>query len=469
MRLFNTLTRTVEQLEPRDEGRVSMYVCGPTVQDVPHFGHARAALVPDVLRRHLEWSGYEVFQVRNITDVEDKIIARAEAEGRAAAAVAEQYSRIYEQQIGRLGVLPPHVAPRATGHIIEMVELIGALEEGGFAYEIDGDVYFSVRRFPSYGQLSGRNLDELRAGARVEADERKNDPADFALWKAAKPGDTFEASLRAPVWPSPWGPGRPGWHIECSAMAGKYLGPGFDIHTGGMDLIFPHHENERAQYEAATGRSFARYWVHNGLLHVGSEKMSKSLGNFITLEEALDHHGANVLRMFYLSSHYRAPVDVDEERLEEAAAAFDRWSAFERATRSLPEPLAIQGEAAAARERFRAALDDDLATPQAHAVLFDLVSAGHQQLAAGRMEDAAQARAVFLELTGVLGYGFAQAEGGAGLVAPLIEDLLKLREQARGRRDFATADGIRARLAALGVVVEDTPKGPRWHLGRAPD
>jgi cysteinyl-tRNA synthetase len=249
-------------------------------------------------------------------------------------------------------------------------------------------------------------------------------------------------------------------------MAGKYLGAGFDIHTGGQDLIFPHHENERAQYEAATGCIFARYWVHNGLLHIGSEKMSKSLGNFITLESALDRHGANVLRLFYLSSHYRSAVEVDEQRLEEASAAFERWSAFERATRGLPQQPAEDDDRAAARERFRAALDDDLATPEAHAVLFDLVARGHQQLGAGNREQAAGTRAVFLELAGVLGYRFADQEADDRLVAGLVEQLLQLRGDARQRRDFASADAIRARLETLGVAVEDTPEGPRWHLTR---
>ncbi|MBA2529760.1 MAG: cysteine--tRNA ligase, partial [Euzebyales bacterium] len=328
MRLYNSLTRTTEELVPRDEGRVGMYVCGPTVQDAPHFGHARAALVPDVLRRWLEHSGYEVFCVRNITDVDDKIIAKSAQEGRPAAAVAEHYARVYEAEIARLGVLPPHIAPRATGHILEMIALIERLVEVGAAYEAGGDVFFSVRAFDGYGKLSGRNVDELRAGARVEADARKRDPLDFSLWKAAKRGE--------PSWPSPWGRGRPGWHIECSAMATKYLGTAFDIHTGGQDLVFPHHENELAQSEAASGRRFARFWVHNGLLAMGESKMSKSLGNVISLGAALDRHGANVLRLFYLSAHYRSPIDFSEERLAEAAAGFDRWSAFLRATRNLP-------------------------------------------------------------------------------------------------------------------------------------
>ncbi|MPZ88791.1 MAG: cysteine--tRNA ligase, partial [Nitriliruptorales bacterium] len=396
MRLYNTLTRTTEAFVPRDAGRVSIYVCGQTVQDVPHFGHARAAIVPDVLRRYLEWRGHQVFHVRNITDIEDKIIARAKAEDRPAAAVTETFARVSEREMERLGVLQPHIVPRATGHVLEMIALIERLIERGHAYESGGDVFFSVRSFPEYGRLSGRDVDELRVGARVEADERKRDPLDFALWKGA-PAD--EGSLTSPTWPSPWGPGRPGWHIECSAMSTKYLGESFDIHAGGMDLVFPHHENEIAQSEAATGKSFARYWIHNGLLHIGTEKMSKSLGNFITLGEALDRYGADALRMFFLSSSYRSPVDFSEERLAEARAGLDRWGAFLRATAGL-DPVPPTAESTEIRERFVAAMEDDLSTPRAQAVLFDAVTAGNQHLEAGDVKAAAALRALLLELAG---------------------------------------------------------------------
>ncbi len=458
MRLYNTLTRSVREFETRDEGRVGMYVCGPTVQAPPHFGHARAEIVPDLLRRWLSYRGYDVFCVRNITDVDDKIIARGRDENRPAVVVAEEYARVYERQIERLGVLPPHVAPRATAHIIEMIALIERLVEVGAAYESGGDVFFAVRSFDGYGQLSGRNVDELRSGARVEPDERKRDQLDFALWKRAKAGE--------PSWTSPWGRGRPGWHIECSAMAGKYLGTAFDVHAGGLDLIFPHHENEIAQSEAASGRRFARFWLHNGLLMMGDAKMSKSLGNVISLDEALDRYGPNVLRMFFLSAHYRSPMDFDEERLAEAAAAFDRWSAFERATRELPPPPDPTTSTVTddIRGRFDQAMDDDLGTPGAQAALFDLVSVGNRMLEAGAPSEAAVARAVFCELAGVLGYTFADQASGSSLVGPLVSELLALRTQARERRDFATADAIRARLTQLGVVVEDSPEGPRWYL-----
>jgi len=458
MRLTNTLTRTEEELVPRDEGRVTLYVCGQTVQNVPHFGHARAAIVPDVLRRYLEWRGFDVLHVRNVTDIDDKIIDRAREEGTSAAVVAEKYTRISEREMDRLGVLPPHVVPRATGHVIEMIDLIERLIDRGHAYEGGGDVFFAVRSFPGYGKLSGRDVDELRAGARVDPDERKRDPADFVLWKAAKPGE--------PSWPSPWGPGRPGWHIECSAMARRYLGDGFDIHAGGMDLVFPHHENEIAQAEAATGRTFARLWLHNGLLHVGNEKMSKSLGNFVTLAEALDRYGADVLRMFYLQVAYRSPVDLSEERLAEAQAGLERWRAFLRTADGLEADGSGKDEADRVRERFLAAMEDDLSTPRAQAALFDAVSAGNQHLEAGRAGEAAALRDVVRELAGVLGYALAADAGGAdaALLDGLVRELLDLRAEARAARDFATGDRIRERLAALGVVVEDRPDGPRWHL-----
>jgi cysteinyl-tRNA synthetase len=465
MRLHNTLTRSVGELETREPGRVGLYVCGPTVYDVPHFGHARAALVPDVLRRYLEYRGYEVLHVRNITDIEDKIINRAAEEGRHPAVVAEAYTRAYDQQMARLRILPPHVAPRATGHLLEMIGLIARLIDKGFAYEVDGDVWYAVRAFDGYGKLSGRDVDDLRSGARVEPDERKRDPLDFALWKAVKPPGHPAYSPTEPSWPSPWGAGRPGWHIECSAMAAAYLGEGFEIHAGGADLIFPHHENEIAQSEAATGATFARTWLHNGLLGLDGEKMSKSLGNVITLSDAIDRHGPDVIRFFFLAAHYRSDLDLSEERLVEAAAAVERWRAFERASRSVSSVAPDEGVPAAARQRFTAAMDDDLATPRAHAVLFDLVADGHQHLAAGRSAEAAGARAGLLELSGVLGYELAEpVAAGGDLVAALVEALLEQRQAARQRRDFAAADAIRDRLTAEGVVVEDTPSGPRWHL-----
>jgi cysteinyl-tRNA synthetase len=459
MRLFNTLTRELDELRPRDPGRVTIYLCGPTVQGPPHFGHARAQLVPDVLRRYLIWSGLDVFFVRNITDIEDKIINAAAEQGRTAADLAEQYTRVWEHEIARLGVLAPDVTPRATGHITEIQELIRSLIERGAAYPAGGDVFFSVRAFDGYGKLSGRRPDELRAGARVAPDERKRDALDFVLWKAAKPGE--------PQWNSPWGPGRPGWHIECSAMSTRYLGAGFDIHMGGIDLQFPHHENEIAQWEAGTGTPFARMWVHNGLLTLDKAKMSKSVGNIISLAEATDRYGAGTVRLFFLRAHYRSPIDFSEARLEESAAAFERLTAFVRGTEHLtPERSAAADEA---RTAFRAAMDDDLATPRALAGLFDLVASGNQDLEAGRDGAAAAARATVVELAGVLGFDLAQsAAADHALIDGLIGELLELRADAREQRDFATADRIRERLSKLGVEIEDTRDGTRWHQARRP-
>lgn len=459
MRLYDTLTATVSELDPVEPGRFGMYVCGPTVQDEPHFGHARAAIVPDALRRYLEWRGLDVWMVKNITDVDDKIIERAAREGRMAGEVADFFERRFDEQMTRLGVLPAHVTPRATGHITEMVELVERLVDVGAAYETGGDVWFRVRSFPAYGALSGRDVDELRAGARVEADERKEDPLDFALWKAAKPGE--------PSWPSPWSRGRPGWHVECSAMAGAYLGTDFDLHVGGADLIFPHHENEIAQSESATKTSFARRWLHNGMLSIQGEKMSKSLGNVVSLAQAIDEHGAAAVRFFFLSAHYRSPLEVGPDHLADAAAGLDRLRGLVRATMGVDvEPVASEA-VTAQRQAFIAAMSDDLSTPVAHAALFELVRLGHAALEGGDDATAAAARDAVVELAGVLGYDLTAqgAVGDAELVGGLIEALLELRARARAVGDFATADDIRARLSQLGVAVEDRPNGPRWRLG----
>ena len=455
MRLYNTRTRSVDDLVPREPGRVGLYVCGPTVYDVPHFGHARAAIVPDVLRRHLQDAGLQVLHVRNITDVDDKIIDRAAAAGQHPAAVAEEFSRAYEEQMAALRILPPHIVPRATGHIGEMVALIVRLIARGHAYAARSDVWFAVRTFEAYGALSGRKIDDLRSGARVTPDEAKRDPLDFALWKGAKAGE--------PSWPSPWGPGRPGWHIECSAMASTYLGDDFDIHAGGLDLVFPHHENEIAQSEAATGRPFARHWVHNGMVEIDGEKMSKSLGNFVTLAEAVADHGPDVVRALSLSVHYRSPVAYTREALEAAAAGLDRWRAFLRATAVLA-PADATEESAATVAAARAALDEDLATPTVHALLHELTSAGNTHLTAGRTAQAAALRAALLRVSGVLGYALDTAADAAGAVGPLVEVVLALRQEARATKDWAAADRLRDALAAAGVVAEDGPDGVRWHL-----
>ncbi|OGL00429.1 MAG: cysteine--tRNA ligase, partial [Candidatus Rokubacteria bacterium RIFCSPHIGHO2_02_FULL_69_13] len=307
IKVFNTLTRKKEELVPLRPGEIRMYVCGVTVYDLSHIGHGRSALAFDVIRRYLRYRGYEVRFIRNFTDVDDKIIKRAHEEGVPPGELAERYIEEYRKDMAALGILPADVEPKATDHIPQMIKLIERLVAKGVAYPLDGDVYFEVKRFPRYGRLSGKNLEELQAGARVEVDERKRDPLDFALWKASKEGE--------PAWPSPWGPGRPGWHIECSAMSMQYLGESFDIHAGGEDLVFPHHENEIAQSEAATGRPFVRYWIHNGFVNLGAEKMSKSLGNVLTLKELLRHHEPEALRFYLLGTHYRNPLDFSTERV----------------------------------------------------------------------------------------------------------------------------------------------------------
>ncbi|MGI9017212.1 MAG: cysteine--tRNA ligase [Euzebya sp.] len=461
MRLYNTLTRQLEDVLTDDirsgQRPFGMYVCGPTVQDVPHFGHARAALIPDVVRRLLEHEGVDVLHVRNITDVEDKIIQRGHDEGRDPAAVSEEYARIYEEQMARLGILSPHIVPRATGHIIEMIQMIQTLLSKQVAYTVEGgedaieggqDVMFRVRSFSGYGALSGRDIDEMLAGARVDTDPRKENAADFVLWKAAKPGE--------PSWASPWGPGRPGWHIECSAMAGKYLGRGLDLHTGGTDLIFPHHENEIAQAEAATGQPYARLWLHNAMLNIDGEKMSKSLGNFITLADALDTYGGQVVRLYFLQHHYRSISQFSADLLADVQAAWKRMTNF---VASAPVDGDSDEEAVG---RAVAALSDDLNTPEAISIIFGLVRQGLASLAEGADAAAATARAAVIEIAAIVGLDPVTPVRDGQDVSPLVDALLALRDSARERQDFQASDQIRDALQAAGVVVEDSRSGVRW-------
>ena len=473
LQLHNTLTKRKEPFVPRDEGRVGIYLCGITVYGEPHVGNLRNVVVFDVLRRHLSASGYQVLYVRNYTDVDDKIINAAGHDPLRAFEVAERWTRVYDEITAALGVLPPDIAPRASGHIPEMLELIGRLVDTGLAYQAGGDVYFAVGKWPRYGRLSGRDPAELQAGARVEVNPGKRDPLDFALWKGAKPGE--------PTWASPWGPGRPGWHIECSAMAGKYLGCGFDIHGGGEDLIFPHHENEIAQSEGATGEPFARYWVHNAFLELKGEKMAKSVGNVVSPRELLRRHRGVVLRYALLGAHYRSPLEFSEEVLADAAASYDRLATF---ATNAARALSGQAEAGAGGEggtdgppdpdgprgRFQAALDDDLNVPAALAVLFDLVAEANPLIGklehgdtgvAGELRDRL---ATFLALAGRLGFTPLDDLPDPAAFRPVLDLLLDLRERARGSRDFAVADAIRDRLAEAGIRVEDRPGGPRWHL-----
>jgi cysteinyl-tRNA synthetase len=432
---------------PRDEGKVGIYVCGPTVQSEPHVGHGRYAVAFDVIRRYLVWRGFDVTYVSNITDIEDKIIAAAAELGEPVEDLAVRMAGRFGDAFRRLGVMAPDIEPKATEHIPEMLELISTLIDRGLAYARDGDVYFSVKALEGYGKLSGRRPDELRSGVRIEVDERKEDPLDFALWKGTKPGE--------PWWDSPWGPGRPGWHIECSAMAARYLGQGFDIHGGGLDLMFPHHENEVAQSEGASGETFARYWLHNGMVNLGGEKMSKSTGKLVDLESILDAHGGRALRMLYARAHYRSPIEYSAELLEDAAESLDRLDRFRsRAQVGAPDPGAL--------ERFREAMDDDFGTPQAVSVMFDLVREGNKIL--DEEGDASSLAGAVAEIVGVLGLDDAEPAPGpaAGMGDSEIERLVAARDAARAERRFEEADRIRDRLAESGVVIEDGPDGTRW-------
>ncbi len=454
VRLFDTIARDKVELVPREPGRLSMYVCGPTVYDVPHVGHGRTATTFDVIRRYLEWRGFVVTYVSNVTDIEDKIIARAAATGSTEPEVAARFEAAYWEQLDRLGVRRPDHVPHATEYVASMQRLITTLVERGHAYVVEGQgVYYDVASFPSYGALPHRRLAQLleSAGARVDVDDAKRSPVDFALWKAAKPGE--------PAWSSPWGDGRPGWHIECSAMSLDLLGAGFDIHGGGDDLAFPHHENERAQAEGA-GHAFARHWIHSAMVQVRGEKMSKSVGNFTTLAGALDAHGPRAFRMAVLQTHYRRAMELGDTELGAAGAAVDRLDALVRRARAVGlDPAAPVPEV---RDRFRAAMDDDFATPAAMAVVFDAVSAAHQALDDGDSGRAAPLVAAVRECTEALGLALDVAAGDAAGDAE-IDALVARREAARADRDFATADAIRAELTARGVVVEDTPTGPVWH------
>ncbi len=498
LRVYNTLTRKIEEFEPLVPGQVRMYVCGVTVYDLCHIGHARSALAFEVVRRYLEYLGYRVRMVRNFTDVDDKIIHRARERNVAWDALAREFIAAFHADMDALGVRRADVEPKATDHIPEMLAIIGRLVERGLAYPVDGDVYFAVRGFKGYGKLSHRSPDDLRSGARIEVDERKRDPLDFALWKASRPGE--------PAWDSPWGPGRPGWHIECSAMAEKYLGESFDIHAGGEDLIFPHHENEIAQSEGATGKPLARYWLHNGFVTVGGEKMAKSLGNFVTIRDALRRFPADALKLLLVSTNYRGPLDYTETAVVEKQKALQGVQEFLRAVGRLraetgraawppPAPPASHP----AEEAFRSAMDDDFNTARATGVLFDLVREGNRLLRDARQEggpsgaaiaaveetaallrrlaavlaidvsgaaaDVAASGAVTVirsadealdHLAGLLAAEPPHPAGLGAELARVVQELLTLREAARKQRAWTEADRIRQALGAQGIRVDDT-------------
>ena len=463
LRIYNTLTRRKEPFEPLEPGLVRMYVCGPTVYDKAHLGHGVSLLVYDIIRRYLEYKGYRVRHVMNYTDVDDKIINRARELGEDPQALAERYIQAFEANMRALGILWPTVQPRVTREIDWIIRMVQGLIDKGYAYVVDGDVYFDVTKDPDYGKLSGRKVEEMLAGARVEVDERKRHPADFALWKASKPGE--------PAWDSPWGPGRPGWHIECSAMNLHHLGEQIDIHGGGRDLIFPHHENEIAQSECYTGKQpFVRYWVHNGMLLVRGEKMSKSLGNFITIDDFLAEHEPDLLRMLLLQAHYRSPINYDETRLQQARQALERLRgalrpAFPQAPGAAEAvTAALEAQRQATRQGFEAAMDDDFNTAVALGHLFDLVRAINQARDAGATDaQLAPAQETLQALAEqVFGLHLTAAETAQGDIAPLVDLLLEVRAELRRARNFALADRIRDRLADLGIQVEDTPHGSVW-------
>jgi cysteinyl-tRNA synthetase len=453
IRIYNTLTRQKEIFETVKPGKVSMYVCGPTVYSKAHVGHAMSALVFDIIRRYLEYRGYDVYHVMNYTDVDDKIILRANQEGIPPIALAERYIEEFKTHITDLNVKPATLYPRATNEIPQIVNMIRELGEAGFAYEVDGDVYFRVSKDEDYGKLSGRKLEDMQAGIRIDIDERKENPMDFALWKAAKPAE--------PSWESPWGKGRPGWHIECSAMNFHHLGEQIDIHGGGNDLIFPHHENEIAQTESLTGKPFARYWVHNGMMQLAGQKMSKSLGNLVTIEEFLAHHESDALRMMVLNSSYRNPLTFGEDVITQAETA------LERLRNALRSPVGTGGNSSelqlqidTTRRGYEECMDDDFNTAGALGHLFDLARAINQARDMGADPSAGQA--LLSELMGVFGLRTERPAVEGELAAPFVDLLVEIRRELRKQKLWALSDLVRDRLTALNIVMEDTKEGTTW-------
>ncbi|MBA2176905.1 cysteine--tRNA ligase [Halobacillus locisalis] len=464
IRVFNTLTRNKEPFEPLEEGKVKMYVCGPTVYNYIHIGNARPAIVFDTVRRYFEYRGYEVHYVLNFTDVDDKLIKAANEMGEGVTEVANRFIAAYKEDVGALGVKEAVDHPRVTENMDEIVDFIKGLIEKGFAYESGGDVYFRTRSFDTYGKLSHQSIDELRSGARIEVGDKKEDPLDFTLWKDAKPGEIS--------WESPWGTGRPGWHIECSAMAKKYLGDTIDIHAGGQDLTFPHHENEIAQSEAHNDQSFARYWMHNGYINIENEKMSKSLGNFVLAHDLVKEHDPQVIRFFMLSVQYRHPINFSNELLKGAKSSFERLkNAYENVKHRKETSLDLTGdhqkwldEITAQKEQFITEMDDDFNTANAISVLFDLAKSANLYLQESQTHsDVLNAyEDTFKELTGVLGL---EIEATEELLDEDIEALLEERIQARKDRNFERADQIRDELKDRNIILEDTSQGTRWKRG----
>lgn len=490
LRVYNTLTGSKEEFIPQVPGKVSMYVCGVTVYDHCHIGHARANVVFDIIYRYLRHSGYDVTYVRNYTDVDDKIINRANREGVDFREVTERFIAEFDRDMASLGVAVPTCQPKATEHIDDIIRIVQTLVDKGFAYPSGGDVYFNVEKYDEYLKLSKRNLDDMKAGARIEVDERKAHPMDFVLWKEAKPGE--------PAWDSPWGKGRPGWHIECSAMSMRFLGETIDIHGGGKDLVFPHHENEIAQSEAATGKPFVRYWLHNGFVNINSEKMSKSLGNFFTIKEVLERYDAEALRFFLLTAHYRSPLDFSDQNVKEAEAGLDRiYSALARideltagcstgsgavSPKNLNEPCReLLEKVEQFSNRFREAMDDDFNTAQVLGIIFDVVRAVNRVVAEpGKLGKEIktllfQARQALEEAGEVLGVFRTRPEvylekardrksAELGICRDEIEGLIAERTAARAAKDFARSDAIRDGLLERNIVLLDSPQGTTWRI-----
>ena len=462
MKVYNTLTRSIEEFQTLEPGKVKMYVCGPTVYAKAHIGHAMSALVFDIIRRYLEFRGFDVRHVMNFTDVDDKIILRANEKGMDPFALGEMYIHEFENHLQDFNIMPATVNPRATREMDQIITMIKGLVEKGFAYEVNGDVYFRVAKDPQYGKLSGRKAEDAQAGFRIEVDERKEHPMDFALWKSAKPGE--------PAWDSPWGKGRPGWHIECSAMNLNHLGPQIDIHGGGNDLVSPHHENEIAQSESFTGEQFARYWIHNGMLQLSGEKMSKSIGNLVTIEEFLATHPADALRMLVLNSGYRNPLSYSEEILAQAEKAIERLrSGLKPALPAAPgAPQAaldsLAQQVTAAETGFVKSMDDDFNSAGALSHLFELVRMINQVRAAGATDDQlAPAQLKLRQLTGVLGLTLDQTSDVDQAVDGFVDLLIEIRRDLRANKLWELSDKVRDRLAELGVVLEDSKEGTSWH------
>ncbi|RKY89727.1 cysteine--tRNA ligase [candidate division KSB1 bacterium] len=477
IKIYNTLTSQKEDFIPLEPGRVGFYLCGPTVYDYFHLGNARPFIVFDVYRRFLIYRGFQVKYVMNVTDVDDKIINRAQKEGVSVAEIAARYTQAFFEDMEKLGIHRADVHPKATEHIPEMIKLIQKLLEKGYAYKIGGDVYFQVEKFRKYGRLSGKNLEELKAGARVEVDERKRNPLDFALWKAAKAGE--------PCWESPWGKGRPGWHIECSAMSMKYLGETFDIHAGGEDLIFPHHENEIAQSCAATSKKFARYWMHNGFLNIQGEKMSKSLGNFLIAREVVKRHRPEVIRLFFLQKHYRSPINYTEEILRQTANALDRLQNtlqnIEYYLKDSPQGTDVahdqiqQGSEFSrlvqySKREFIKAMEDDFNSAAAIGKIFEMAKEANRIMEKGELSKVdqfalADFRRMLLEYDQFLGIlpGKDGLKKGEGDEDALVALLVQVREELRKKKEWSLADRIRNKLKELGYIIEDRREGSVWY------